>query len=63
MTELLHQDRLRLIAVNTTHHPLPKAPRRVPTLQWALDPGTGRPVAQWVVAEQAVTGWPPPSRR
>jgi hypothetical protein len=51
MTEFLQQDRLRLIAVNTTHHPLPRPPRQVPSLQWAIDAETGRPVARWVLSD------------
>jgi hypothetical protein len=51
MTELLNQDRLRLIAV-TIRHPALHPARQTPTLRWAIDAETGRPVARWELGEK-----------
>ena len=51
MTRLLQQDHLRLIAVRTECALAPTR-RVVPTLQWAIDADTGRPIATWVMRDK-----------
>lgn len=50
MTVLLNQDRLRLIAVAMPQRFL-QPPRPTPTLHWAVDDKTGRPVGNWVLKD------------
>jgi len=50
MTELLNQDRLRLIAL-VMDHPFLQPRPQVPTLRRALDSESGRPVAYWVLKD------------
>lgn len=55
MTELLHPDRLRRIALDLDQ-PTKAARRLVPVMQWSVDAATGRPVSHWVLDERAMFG-------
>jgi hypothetical protein len=55
MTELLHLDRLRRIAL-VMNQPTKAARRLVLVLQWSVDATTGRPVGHWVLDECATFG-------
>lgn len=55
MTELLHPDRLRRIAL-VMEQPTKAGRRVVPIMQWSVDAATGRPAGRWVLDECATFG-------